>query len=227
MSLILQAAGETATGSVLDDGCGVGIYLEHLAAKASRALGVEFDLERATEAGRRVHRAASGLGLVAQASAERLPYPAAAFDLVLSHEVLEHIPDDRRAVEEILRVLRPGGRLILFTPNRGYPFETHGIFWRGRYRFGNIPLINYLPDALRSRLAPHVRAYTPRQLERLFAGLPARRVSRTVLFGAYDNLIARWPRAGRILRRLLQALEQTPLRALGLSHMWVMEKNEP
>src|SRR3989304_5032789 len=93
----------------------------------------------------------------ARARAERLPYASAAFDLVLSHEVLEHVPDDRRTVEEILRVLRPGGRLVLFTPNRGYPFETHGIFWRGRYRFGNIPLGNYLPGPLRQRLAPHVR----------------------------------------------------------------------
>ncbi len=48
---------------------------------------------------------------------------------------------------EIFRVLKPGGRLVLFCPNRGYPFETHGIYWRGKYHFGNIPLVNYLPQA--------------------------------------------------------------------------------
>ena len=82
------------------------------------------------------------------------------FSLILSHEVLEHVQDDRRSVEEMVRTLKPGGRIVLFVPNRGYPFETHGIYWRGRYHFGNIPLVNYLPRRLRDRLAPHVRSYT-------------------------------------------------------------------
>jgi hypothetical protein len=58
----------------------------------------------------------------------------------------------------------------------------------------------------------------------LFAGLPVRVVERTIIFGAYDNIIARRPRLGRVLRGLLQALERTPLRILGLSHFWVIEK---
>jgi SAM-dependent methyltransferase len=224
LRLILEAAGATASGAILDDGCGVGVYLERLAPGARSACGVEFDRERAVEAGRRVALAGPGRGGVVQARAERLPYSPAAFDLVLSHEVIEHVPDDRLAVEEIVRVLQPGGRLVLFAPNRGYPFETHGVFWRGQYRFGNIPLVNYLPDALRRRLAPHVRAYTRRQLGRLFAGLPLRLVSSTCLFGAYDNIIARRPRLGRALRAALHALERTPLRIFGLSHFWVVEK---
>ena len=61
-------------------------------------------------------------------------------------------------------------------------------------------------------------------LEKLFADLPVRLVERTVIFGAYDNLIARFGAAGRLLRGLLQFLERTPLRALGLSHFWVLEK---
>jgi SAM-dependent methyltransferase len=138
--------------------------------------------------------------------------------------VLEHVDDDRAAAAEILRVLRPGGRLALFVPNRGYPFETHGVFWRGRYRFGNIPLVNYLPRPWRDRLAPHVRAYRAGDLQLLFADLPARIVERRIVFGAYDNLIARWPRLGRLLRAALQALEGTPLRTFGLSHFWVVEK---
>ena len=128
------------------------------------------------------------------------------------------------AVQEMLRTLQPGGRIALFVPNRGYPFETHGIYWRGRYHFGNIPLVNYLPRRLRDRLAPHVRIYSRRDLERLFAGLPVRLVERTVIFGAYDNIIARRPWVGKRLRALLQWLEKTPLRVFGLSHFWVVEK---
>jgi hypothetical protein len=117
-----------------------------------------------------------------------------------------------------------GGRLVLFVPNRGYPFETHGIYWRGRFRFGNIPLVNYLPRPLRDYLAPHVRIYTQQDLRRMFAHLPVKLIEKTVIFGAYDNIIQRWPRIGRWLRELLHALENTPLRRLGLSHLWVVEK---
>jgi SAM-dependent methyltransferase len=218
LRLILEAAGERAGGRVLDNGCGVGAYLVRLAHGAAAAHGLEFDGERAQRAG-------EAHANVAQAAGEALPYPHAAFDLVLSHEVLEHVADDRRSVEEIVRVLTPGGRLVLFVPNRNYPFETHGIYWGGRYLFGNFPLVNYLPDRLRQQLAPHVRAYLRPQLEALFEGLPVRVIERRILFGAYDNWIARWPRLGRALRWLLQRLEGTPLRAFGLSHLWVVEKH--
>jgi hypothetical protein len=113
---------------------------------------------------------------------------------------------------------------VLFVPNRGYPFETHGIYWRGKYHFGNIPLVNYLPRVLRDRLAPHVRIYTHRDLQKLFAGLPVKVIRQTVIFGAYDNIIRRRPALGRVLRGVLQALESTPLRGLGLSQFWVIEK---
>jgi SAM-dependent methyltransferase len=218
LQMIQRAAGERAAGRVLDNGCGVGVYLMHLAPGAARAVGIEFDFERARQAAEKAPTAV--------AAGEDLPFAAAEYDLVLSHEVLEHVRDDRRAMREIARVLRPGGRAVIFVPNRGYPFETHGVFWRGRYRFGNIPLVNYLPRRWRDRLAPHVRAYRARDLESLMDGLALRVVSRTLIFGAYDNWIARWGWLGRALRGLLQAAERTPLRAFGLSHVWVVERTD-
>ncbi len=217
LEMILAGAGERLRGRLLENGCGVGQYVEHLAPLAGQVVGLEYDFERA-------HAAHQNATLIINAAGEALPFPAASFDAILSHEVLEHVQDDRRAVREMVRVLRPGGRIVLFVPNRGYPFETHGIYWRGRYRFGNIPLVNYLPRSLRDRLAPHVRVYACRDLEALFAGLPVRVVQRAVIFGAYDNVIARWPAVGRLLRTFLQGLERTPLRVLGLSHFWVLEK---
>jgi SAM-dependent methyltransferase len=219
LQMILAAAGNRALGRILDDGCGVGQYLARLGAAAKASHGVELEADRAAQAARRAPRAS-----VLRAEGESLPYATAAFDLVLSHEVLEHVTDDRAAAAESLRVLRPGGCLVLFVPNRGYPFETHGVYWHGRYRFGNIPLVNYLPRRWRDHLAPHVRAYRAFDIGRLFDGLPGEVVERRVVFGAYDNLIARWPRLGRALRAFLRRLERTPLRALGLSHFWVVEK---
>ena len=217
LGMIRTAAGDRITGRVLDNGCGIGIYVERMAELGGEVFGLEFDQAQAVEASKRGERILRGAG-------EHLPFPTESFDLILSHEVIEHVADDRAALAEMVRALKPGGRLVLFCPNRGYPVETHGIYWRGKYRFGNIPLINYLPRRLRDRLAPHVRVYTRRDLAALFEGLPVRIVLRTIIFGAYDNIIQRFPGPGRFLRDVLQLLERTPLRNLGLSHFWVIEK---
>jgi len=46
-----------------------------------------------------------------------------------------------------------------------------------------------------------------------------------VMYGAYDNVIARSPAAGKLLRSILQWLEKEPLQIFGLSHFWVVEKS--
>ena len=218
MEMILRAGGDRIHGAVLDNGCGVGMYVRHLQqASRGKIFGLEYEIERLLHT--REH-----MKVLTCAASEHLPYPADSFDLVLSHEVLEHVADDRQAVLEIVRTLKPGGRLVLFVPNRGYPFETHGIYWRGKYHFGNIPLVNYLPYIWRNRLVPHVRVYSRRDLADLFDGLQVRMVEQTVLFGAYDNIIAHIGLFGKIMRWFLQTLEKTPLRRLGLSHFWVVEK---
>jgi SAM-dependent methyltransferase len=202
---------------VLVDGCGVGLYNQALQPFASLVYGLEIEAERVAEASERV-------SLVVQGAGEDLPYAAGQFELVLSHEVIEHVADDRRYAAAMIRVLKVGGRAVIFCPNRLYPFETHGHYWRGVYHFGNTPLINYLPDRWRNHLAPHVRAYSRAGLHQLFDSLPVRIVSHTQIYPGYDNIVYRRPALGRILRALTYTLEQTPLRAFGLSHLLVVEK---
>ncbi len=215
--MIVQAAGNRINGLILENGCGVGMYVEKLSVFGGRVIGLEYDLERAIEA--RINSAE-----IINAAGETIPLPSSTFDLILSHEVLEHVQDDRAAVREMIRVLKPGGRVVVFCPNRGYPFETHGIFWNGKYYFGNKFFVNYLPRALRDKLAPHVRVYARRDVQKLFEGLPVKFIKRTVIFGAYDNIIVRFGVLGKFLRAILQFLEATPLKGLGLSHFWVVDK---
>lgn len=217
LAMIVAAAGDRITGNILENGCGVGMYIEHLTPLGGTVYGLEFDYERAC-------KAAVFSDKIMNAAGEFLPLPSGAFDMILSHEVIEHVQDDFAAVREMVRVLKPGGRIMLFCPNRGYPFETHGIYWHGKYYFGNIPLVNYLPRAWRDKLAPHVRVYSRADLNKLFDGLPAKIVERRIIFGAYDNLILRFGIAGKVLRAVLQFLENTPFQSLGLSHFWVIEK---
>lgn len=204
-------------GRILDDGCGLGTYLAAFAPYSHHRFGLEVELDRAIQANSR----ADG---VVVAAGEHLPFPDNCFDFVFSNEVIEHTQDDARYAAEMVRVTRPGGRILLFCPNRWYPVEQHGVFWRGRYHFGNIPLINYLPNSLRNRLAPHVRVYTGRDLHHLFRELPVSVLHHSRIFGGYDNIERRWPRFGRWLKRLLYSAERTPLALVGLSHWLVLEK---
>jgi SAM-dependent methyltransferase len=217
LDMIVKAAGERIQGIILEDGCGVGMYVEHLSPFGGTNIGLEYDFERSAEARKNSPH-------IINAAGEFLPLPSSTFDLILSHEVIEHVQDDRAAISEMIRVLKPGGRAVIFCPNRGYPFETHGIYWKGKYSFGNKLFVNYLPRSLRDELAPHVRVYSSSDMQKLFDGLPVRFIERTIIFGAYDNLIARFGPLGKVLRAILQFLERTPLKILGLSHFWVVER---
>jgi len=201
---------------ILDVGCGVGMYTAAFSRYTEHAFGIEVELDRAREAYTHVTR-------ISQAVGEALPFVDDSFDVVFSHEVLEHVRADGICASEMVRVTRPGGHIVLFVPNRLYFFETHGIYWRGQYHFGNKPLVNWLPDRLRNRLAPHVRAYTSGALRRLFADQPVKTVVHTQIYPGYDNIVARSPRLGRTLQAATYALERTPLRRLGLSHFMVLQ----
>jgi SAM-dependent methyltransferase len=219
LEMIRNAVPFLGTSRVLEIGCGVGRYVERLTALARVVVGLEYDRDRAVEAAGRLDPP-----LVVNAANEHLPFGDGSFDVVLTNEVIEHVADDRASAAEMVRVLSRGGRLVLFCPNRWYPVEQHGVYWRGEYHFGNAPLVNYLPDRLRDRLAPHVRAYTRRGLLRLFAGEPVQIVHLGRIFGGYDNLVARLGGAGRVLRGALQGAEGTPFDVLGLSHFLVLER---
>jgi ubiquinone/menaquinone biosynthesis C-methylase UbiE len=91
---------------VLEVGCGTGLILSRIATHASEAVGVDFS--------KGMLRTAQERGLsVAAGSATDLPFADNSFDLVCSFKVLAHVPDIRKALAEITRVTKPGGRMAL------------------------------------------------------------------------------------------------------------------
>lgn len=204
--------------NVLVAGCGVGMYASQIRERYTDRV-VAFDIELG-----RVRVARRGVPVAFVSAGEDIPFADSVFDVVLSHEVIEHVRDDRRSIEEMLRVTRPGGRVLLFCPNRWYPFETHGHYWRGEYHFGNSPLINYLPEPWRDRLAPHVRAYTLADLKRLLSFDGGEIAYHTRIYGGYDNIIARFGTPAALMRDLLHRLEGTLLDTWALSHFVVIQK---
>lgn len=204
---------------VLDSGGGNGTYAAQIQRRYNAELELfEIELERVREAKQeQIEHALVAAG-------EFTPYASDIFDTIISNEVIEHVQDDYAAIAEMIRTLKVGGRLILFCPNRWYPVEQHGHYWKGQYHFGNTPLINYLPDIFRNKLAPHVRTYTKRSLKALFNGLSVEIIHHSRIYGGYDNLIARFGEKMLVFRNFLYALERTPLDTWGLSHFLVVEK---
>lgn len=94
---------------ILDVGCGTGANLE-LLGKYGKAEGVDVS-PAALDFCR-----ARGLVNVRQGEAEKLPYEDGSFDLVTALDVVEHLDDDVAGLREMRRVLRPGGRALLFVP---------------------------------------------------------------------------------------------------------------
>ena len=111
--------GHAFRGSCLNAGCGEGLYAGFLESFSELGEIMNMDLQRpgfvATRADRR-HRAEAG-------SLTSLPFERARFDCCLCSEVLEHIDDDRTAVVELARVLKPGGWLLVSVPHPPAPHD--------------------------------------------------------------------------------------------------------
>lgn len=99
----------------LDLGCGNGAFTDLLARAGAEPLGVDV----AEAALRRARAAHPGIRFVLAPVEGPLPLEDVAFDVVWATEVIEHVADTARWLSEIRRVLRPGGQLLVTTPNHG------------------------------------------------------------------------------------------------------------
>jgi SAM-dependent methyltransferase len=118
----LRRASQLRPGTrILEVGSGRGALLRHLLREGHDARGVEID---------RSAIAAAGDLPIVPVDGPALPFPDASFHLVLSFDVFEHIRDTDAHLREVARVLAPGGRYLLQTPNKwtNAVFET--IRWR-------------------------------------------------------------------------------------------------
>ncbi len=107
----------SAEGRILDLGCGTGGFLLAAFRNGRSAVGVDIASRWLVVARRRL--ADRGLtGQLVAASAERLPWNDREFDVVVADSLLEHLDHPLAALREWNRVLKPGGQLVLWSPNR-------------------------------------------------------------------------------------------------------------
>jgi SAM-dependent methyltransferase len=179
-------------GRVLDLGCGVGHSFAELAPRET--VGADIDPGALAGQERETHAA----------DMRRLPFPPRSFPSVISVHSIEHVPDPSVALGEVVRVLAPGGRAVLVTPNRltfGRPDEIIDPYHYVEYDaaqlealcsgagFARVEVLGLFGSARYLRLVDAER----RQLERLLARDPLRLrrlVPRRVRQRLYDRRLA-------------------------------------
>jgi len=139
---------------VLDAGCGAGRHLsEAFRYRGVSVIGIDYNREDATKARNTLrimeHEKEDGNGVweVFTGDITKLPFANESFDLVICAEVLEHIPDHKKAIEEIIRVLKPGKTLAVSVP-RSLPER---ICWM-------------LSEAYHNEPGGHIRIYKKKEL---------------------------------------------------------------
>lgn len=152
-------------GAVLDVGCAFSHMLALLGRKAAARFGVEYDLSKLLEARQRFHDIHFING-----SGEALPLADATMDVVTFFEVLEHVENERRFLQEVHRVLKSGGRIMLSVPNKGQ------VEWMDMDNLVFTPLLAHarkcgLFGGVSDYYLRHHRHYSLDDLRRLFDSL--------------------------------------------------------
>lgn len=196
-------------GDWLDLGCADGYYTVGLVERgADSAVGAEVDQQLVDCASAMPHPSAVTYAF----TGATLPFADASFDGVLLNEVLEHVDDERATLREVRRVLRPGGHLAVFSPNRWFPFEGHGarlsearVLWSRP-----VPLMPWLPKRLTARVAT-AQNYWPQELVGLVgeAGLDV--VEQGWALALFEQYAWVPGRAADWYRSRLPRLERSPL----------------
>ena len=214
---------ELVSGSWLDFGCADGGYAQELLrVGAKRITGADVDPE---------HIAAAKARKLSDASFEifdgfTLPFEDGAFDGAFVNEVMEHVVDQEASLGELHRVIRPGGVVVVISPNRGFPYECHGIHI-GSWRYPRPALfVPWLPR----RVSDHMvvaRNYWPKELAGLVERAGFRIERRDFVWPVLELEEYNWlpRRVSDWYRTRLNQLDSLPVvRRLGVSTMVVARR---
>lgn len=134
---VLRVFKDLSSCAVLDVGTGSGVIAAELGKKCSSLVSVDVLDKRQMKNGYRF----------VKISDELLPFPDGSFDVVISHQVIEHCIHQQAHLDEIHRVLKKDGVCYISTPDKFWPFETHS----------RLPFISLLPRRIAANMVKKVR----------------------------------------------------------------------
>ncbi len=152
-------------GTLLDFGCGTGTQTLLFLDDFESLRGVDVDTASIQKFRSTITRRVLDARVEAiEYDGHTLPLGNATVDFVVSFEVLEHVQDEQRALDELHRVLKSGGRLAISVPNRWWIFETHGAALPV-LKWNRVPFFSWLPKPIHDRWA-RARIYSRREIVR-------------------------------------------------------------
>jgi ubiquinone/menaquinone biosynthesis C-methylase UbiE len=176
---------------IIDIGCGTGIYTNELCDAGAKVVGVDISPEMLAIAAEKNKRHGKNVSFVA-GDAASLPFADGSFDMAVSISAMEFFADPAKCLQEMYRVVKPGGRLIVATLNSRNPWA----------------LQRRIKARLKQTVFSHANFYSITDLRRLFKPHPLTAWRGCIFIPPFapDNLIARPERVERWGQKYFPAL---------------------
>jgi 2-polyprenyl-3-methyl-5-hydroxy-6-metoxy-1,4-benzoquinol methylase len=132
--LVREEIGDVSGLRVLEVACGRGGFVKELSRAGAHVTGCDFSLAALRVGQEKLRALGNGWSpALVQGDAQVLPFTDESFDIVVSCETIEHVPEVKSALREMWRVARPGGRLFLTTPNYANLMGLYDLYARVRH----------------------------------------------------------------------------------------------
>lgn len=198
------------TNRYLDVGCGNGFITEYIASGFNEVVGIDMERDRLEDF--RTHARGNPRYRIMEMSAAELEFSNDCFSFITSFEVLEHVADLEKSVQEIARVCRRGGVLIISVPQVWFPFENHGVRLGHTTYERKIPLLPYIrPLHRKYSLA---RVFSSTQMDDLFLSQGLELLATAYVSPQFERAAANensWESKIKFLRSVLERCETIPI----------------
>lgn len=195
---------------ILDIGCGIGDHCQYFQMNEGKIIGLDLRPSNISKAHHRNKNIHYIIGDALNTSIR-----TSVIELVLINEVLEHVPNDEKLIQESNRILQKDGHLAIFAPNKLYPFEGH---W-GPGPFNIFPFLSWVPTQIRKWVfklfkKKYLPIYTRSRLKEMinpFFNI----IKISEILPSFDRYRKR--KSFNKIIRIIDALSETPLKRLGVS----------